>query len=62
MTRTDDGVIRWLLDGDAAIRWQVLRDLLGAAEGTVERERRKIAIEGWGARLLALQDPQGTWG
>ena len=62
MTRNGDDVIRWLLDGDAAIRWQVLRDLLGAKEGTVERERRKVAREGCGARLLARQDPQGTWG
>src|SRR5215831_6371174 len=56
-----DGVIRWLLDGDPAIRWQALRDLAGAAEGTVERERQRVAREGWGARLLAQQDPQGTW-
>jgi hypothetical protein len=62
VTRNNDDVIRWLLDGDAAIRWQVMRDLLGASEGTVERERRKVAREGWGARLLARQDPQGTWG
>lgn len=62
MTRNGDNVIRWLLDGDAAIRWQVLRDLLGAPDGTVERERGKVASEGWGARLLARQDPQGTWG
>jgi len=54
-------VIQWLLDGDPAIRWQVLRDLAGAAEATFGRERRKVAREGWGARLLALQDPQGTW-
>jgi hypothetical protein len=27
-----------------------------------EAERRKIAKEGWGARLLALQDSSGTWG
>lgn len=56
-----DGAIRWLLDGDPAIRWQTLRDLVGAAEGTVERERRKVARAGWGARLLARQDPEGTW-
>lgn len=35
-----DRTIRWLLDGDAAIRWQVLRDVVGARERTVERERR----------------------
>jgi len=56
-----DGVIQWLLDGDAAVRWQTLRDLVGAAESAVERERRKVAREGWGARLLARQDPEGTW-
>ena len=56
-----DGAIQWLLDGDPAIRWQTLRDLVGAAERTVERERRKVARDGWGARLLARQDPEGTW-
>jgi hypothetical protein len=53
--------IRWLVDGDPAIRWQALRDLAGAPAGTVERERRKIAREGWGARLLAKQDRSGLW-
>ncbi len=61
MRAVADGVIRWLLDGDPAIRWQTLRDLAGAAESTCERERRKVAREGWGARLLARQDPEGTW-
>src|SRR5260370_8491663 len=55
-----DGAIRWLLGGDPAIRWQTLRDLVGAAERTVDRERRRVARDGWGARLLALQDPEGT--
>src|SRR5207247_9751902 len=53
--------IPWLLDGDPAIRWQTLRDLVGAAEGTVERERRRVARDGWGGRLLARQDPEGPW-
>ncbi len=57
----DDRTIHWLLGGDPAIRWQTLRDLVGAAEGSVERERKKVARDGWGARLLAKQDPQGTW-
>jgi hypothetical protein len=55
-------VTRWLLQGDAAIRWQVLRDVLGSAENAVERERGAVGREGWGARLLRLQDAQGTWG
>jgi hypothetical protein len=61
MPQNTDTVHQWLLDGDPAIRWQVLRDLVGAAERTVARERQKVAREGWGARLLARQDPEGTW-
>ena len=56
-----DWVIRWLLAGDPAIRWQALRDLAGVAERTVVHERRKVARDGWGARLLTRQDPEGTW-
>jgi hypothetical protein len=59
-SQTDDA-LQWLLDGDPAIRWQTLRDLLGATEGAVERERRKVARDGWGARLLDKQDPDGRW-
>jgi hypothetical protein len=54
-------VIDWLLAGDPSIRWQTLRDLAGAAPASVERERRKVAREGWGARLLALQGRDGRW-
>ena len=62
MTRTHpDRVIDWLLGGDPAIRWQVQRDLLDAPARIVERERRRIARQGWGARLLARQDPEGPW-
>jgi hypothetical protein len=59
--RSTDPVMRWLLDGDPAIRWQALRDVVGAAEARVERERRKVARQGWGARLLAKQDADGRW-
>ncbi len=51
----------WLLAGDPAIRWQTRRDLTDAAESSVARERGRVAREGWGARLLARQDPEGTW-
>lgn len=54
-------VLDWLLQGDPAIRWQTLRDLTDATENEVETERNKIAREGWGARLLALQDDDGLW-
>jgi hypothetical protein len=61
VARKIDKVSRWLLEGDPAIRWQVLRDVFGAAESSVRRERQRVAREGWGARLLARQDPEGTW-
>lgn len=55
-------VIDWLLDADPAIRWQVMRDLTGGPTEIVAAERARIATEGWGARLLALQGPDGQWG
>ncbi len=61
MKRPVEGAVSWLLDGDPAIRWQTLRDLVGASEPTVERERNRVARDGWGARLLAKQDSDGRW-
>jgi hypothetical protein len=55
-------VIRWLLDSDPSIRWQVMRDLTDAPAHEVAATRAKIATEGWGARLLALQEADGRWG
>src|SRR3954447_15990074 len=57
----DDPVVLWLLQGDPAIRWQVLRDLLDASETEVATERARVEHEGWGARLLALRAPDGLW-
>ncbi len=54
--------LKWLLDSDPAIRWQVLRDLAGKAPEAVSAERSRVSTEGWGAGLLALQSPAGTWG
>ena len=53
--------IEWLLDSDPAIRWQVMRDLTDAPVGEVAAERARVAREGWGARILAAQDPDGRW-
>jgi len=58
----DDDLLAWLLDGDPAVRWRVLRDFTGAGEEEVARERERIAAEGWGARLLAEQRADGGWG
>src|SRR6267378_1779991 len=54
-------VLDWLLDSDPAIRWQVLRDLVHAPAEVVAAERARVATEGWGARLLALQGEDGGW-
>ncbi|RLK58796.1 hypothetical protein CLV68_3273 [Actinokineospora cianjurensis] len=48
----------WLRESDVALRWQVERDLLGEPwEGT----RGRVGVEGFGARLLALQGVDGQW-
>jgi hypothetical protein len=54
-------VIDWLLDSDPSIRWQVMRDLLGAPADEVATERARIAREGYGAEILAHQDADGRW-
>jgi hypothetical protein len=55
-------VIRWLLDSDPSIRWQVMRDLTDAPAEEVAAERARVATEGVGAQLLALQGTDGRWG
>src|ERR1700740_3673797 len=54
--------IKWLLDSDPAIRWQVMSDLTDEAPDVIAAERSRIATEGWGAQLLAAQSPAGYWG
>jgi hypothetical protein len=39
-----------------------MRDLMNESDQVVARERSRIASEGWGARLLDLQGPDGHWG
>jgi hypothetical protein len=53
--------IKWLLDSDPAIRWQVMRDLTGESPTAIAAERSRVATEGWGAKLLARQTPAGSW-
>ena len=54
--------LKWLLDSDPAIRWQVMRDLTDEASAAIAAERSRVATEGWGAQLLARQSPAGYWG
>ena len=54
-------VIQWLLDSDPSIRWQVMQGLTNVTAEEVAIERAKVATEGWGAQLLALQGVDGSW-
>jgi hypothetical protein len=54
-------VVDWLLEGDPAIRWQTVRDLIDASPDEVAAERARVEYEGWGARLLGLEDADGLW-
>ncbi len=54
-------MINWLLASDPALLWQVERDILDASEEVWQGTRARVAHEGFGARLLALQDPDGQW-
>lgn len=58
---TENSDLTWLLEGDPAIRWQTLRDLVEAEETVVQAERQQVALQGWGARLLSYQEPSGLW-
>ncbi len=53
--KTQMAVIQWSFDSDPSIRWQVMRDLIGASADDVAAERARVATEGAGATLLALQ-------
>ena len=55
----DHPTIRWLLDGDVAIQYQVYRDLLGEDRPDLQA---RIATEGWGSlsQLSASRRPLGT--
>src|SRR5256885_13866365 len=61
-TKPERSVIHWLLESDPAIRWQVMRDLTEAPAHEVAAERARVATQGWGAQLLALQGSDGRWG
>ena len=60
--KPQSSVIRWLLDSAPSIRWQVMRDLTYAPADEVAAERARVATEGAGAQMLALQAPDGRWG
>ena len=56
-----EDVESWLLDSDPALRWQVERDISHDPPAVWEATRARVAAEGFGARLLGMQDPDGQW-
>ncbi|HKL41427.1 MAG TPA: hypothetical protein VJ962_02415 [Clostridia bacterium] len=55
----DKRIIEWLLNSDVSIQYQVTLDLLKKEEVKL---RERIDKEGWGAKLLSLQNNNGHWG
>ena len=54
--------LKWLLDSDPAIRWQVMRDLTDEGPNAIAAARSRVATEGWGAQLLSRQSRAGNFG
>lgn len=59
--RIDPKVLDWLLGGDPAIRWQVMRDLQEEPEAVWRSERDRLPEAGWGAEFLRHQLRDGSW-
>ncbi|MCB0595884.1 MAG: hypothetical protein H6557_20610 [Lewinellaceae bacterium] len=55
----NDIILKWLLQGDVSIQYQVCRDLLSQDRPEL---RQRIEQEGWGALLLAKRNDNGHWG
>ncbi len=52
----EKSVIEWLLDSDAAIRWQVMRDLTGEPDEVVAAERSRV-LQGQGSPVFQVYLP-----
>jgi len=55
----DEGIVKWLLDGDVSLQYQVYRDLLNIEKPDFQK---RIAKEGWGAKFLSYRRSNGHWG
>ncbi|MFA6234348.1 MAG: hypothetical protein WC824_09250 [Bacteroidota bacterium] len=54
-----ESLIKWLLEGDVSIQYQVGRDLFQSDE---IRLQQRILTEGWGKQYMDLQNEDGSWG
>lgn len=61
MMPIDEVLLTWMLDSDPALCWQVERDLAHAPSAVWQATRARVPDEGFGAALLAKQDPDGQW-
>src|SRR5450759_2552655 len=57
-----EATIAWLISGDVSIQYQVRRDLLGEDPDGLESLQKRLVADGWGARFLSHQLPDGHWG
>ena len=57
-----DKTIEWLLQGDVSVQYMTQRWLLDADEARLSQLQSRIALEGFGARFLSCQSPNGHWG
>ncbi|MEA3422282.1 MAG: hypothetical protein U9Q80_00485 [Bacillota bacterium] len=55
-------IVKWLLEGDISIRYQVHRDLLKSESSILGNLKSRIYNEGFAKELLALQKEDGHWG
>ncbi len=56
---TDEKTLKWLLDGDVSLQYQVNRDLLNKERNEL---RNRISKEGWGFKFLSKRNKNGHWG
>lgn len=55
----DENILKWLLQGDVSIQYQVHRDLL---KNRREDLKQRMVTQGWGAKYLGLRHENGHWG
>lgn len=55
----NNAIIKWLLEGDISIQYQVHKDILGTERADL---KDRIQSEGWGKQFLLHQNHYGHWG
>lgn len=58
----DTEIIKWLLAGDASVRYQASRDLLDTPSHKLDKLQKQIEQVGWCSQFLSFQEKSGMWG